>query len=346
MSATATELVLDPASRAGERTETLRSFLEQHGRGCMAYSTLQPGLEYFVHEQLGYLAYLPLWHPLFAPRRLHVVIGNPIARASDYDALLEAYLVSPGAAATVFLEITSEFAEVLSRRGLPVNEVGVEWELDLASFDSELRGSRYSHLRHWRNKARKEGVLAVEGRLSELDANELMSLNRDWLERKGGHEFVGLNRPLTLEDEEDVRYFWAMRDGRLLSLAIFDPMYRDGRIIGYLHNLSRTLHDAPHGTTDLIVLEAIRRFQAEGLEVLSLGLSPLAMLRDEQYRHSRSVKALLGLIFRHGSCIYPFEGNFFHKEKYRGRHFKVYLSSLPGLNLYRVLGVFKALHVF
>jgi lysylphosphatidylglycerol synthetase-like protein (DUF2156 family) len=311
----------------------------------MAYSTLQPGLEYFVHEQLGYLAYMPLWHPLLAPRGLRVVIGNPICQASDYEALLDAYLERPGAAATVFLEIDSRFAEVLSRRGYPVNEMGVEWELDLGTFDSELRGSRYSQLRHWRNKARKEGVQVVEGRLSELDGEELMSLNQDWLQRKGGHELVGLNRPLTLEDEEDVRYFWATRDGQLLSLAIFDPMYRDGRIIGYLHNLSRTVQDAPHGTADLIVLEALKTFQAEGLEVLSLGLSPLAQVREASYRHNRSVKALFGWMFRHASRVYPFEGNFFHKEKYRGRGFKVYLSSIPDLSLYRVLGVFKALQV-
>jgi phosphatidylglycerol lysyltransferase len=331
---------------ADSREALLVPYLRQHGRGCMAYSTLQPGLQYFIHERLGYLAYLRLRHPLFAPRGLHVVLGDPIAAVADHEALLDAYLQSPGAAATVFLEIGEAFAAILSRRGFPVNEMGVEWEIDLSGFDSELRGPSYSHLRRWRNKARKEGVEVVEGRISQLDRDELMALNREWLARKGGHEFIGLNRPLTLEDEDDVRYFWATREGRLLSLAIFDPMYRDGEVIGYLHNLSRIVGDAPHGTNDLIVLKALGRFQAEGRELLSLGLSPFALLGDGRYPHKPYLSGLFRFMFRHCPFIYPFEGNFFHKDKYRGRHFKVYLASIPGLSLYRVLGVFKALQVF
>lgn len=324
----------------------LTRYLHQHGRGCMAYSTLQPGLQHFIHERLGYLAYLPLRHPLLAPGRLHVVLGDPIAAVADYEALLDAYLQSPGAAATVFLEISEDFAEVLSRRGFPVNQMGVEWEIDLPGFDSELRGQAYSHLRRWRNKARKEGLEVVEGRISELDRDELMALSQEWLERKGGHEFVGLNRPLTVQDEDGVRCFWATRDGRLLSLAVFDPMYRDGEVIGYLHNLSRIVSDAPHGTNDLIVLEAIKRFQSEGRELLSLGLSPFALVEDGRYPHKPYLSKLFRFMFRRCPFIYPFQGNFFHKDKYRGRHSKVYLSSVPNLSLYRVLGVFKALQVF
>lgn len=343
-----TSLVLgEPLEGAAtNRDARLRHFLGRHGRGCMAYSTLQPGLEYFIHDSLGYLAYLPLRHPLFAPGRLHVVIGDPIAAPADYEALLGAYLAAPGAAATVFLEIGAAFADILARRGLPVNEMGIEWEIDLPTFDSDLHGPAFAHLRRWRNKARKDGVEVAEGRITDLDADELLALSRQWLQRKGGHEFIGLNRPLLLENEPDARYFWATRDGRLLSLAIFDPLYRDGQVIGYLHNLSRTLAEAPHGTNDLIVLEAIHRFQAEGREVLSLGLSPFAEVENGPYPHRAYLTGLFRFMFRHCPFIYPFQGNYFHKDKYRGRSFKVYLASVPALNLYRVLGVFKALKVF
>jgi len=323
----------------------LKHFLSKHGRGCMAYSSLQPVMQYFIHERLGYLAFIVLRHPLFAPGGMNVMICDPIAAVADYEALLDAYLQSPGAAATVFVEIGEHFANILSRRGFPVNEMGVEWEIDLPDFDCELRGPNYSHLRRWRNKARKEGVEVVEGRFSELNRDELTALNQDWLKRKGGHEFIGLNRPLMWVDEDDVRYFWATQKGRLLSLAIFDPLYRDGRVVGYLHNLSRIVSDAPHGTNDLIVLEAIKRFQAEGREVLSLGLSPLARVEDQRYPHKALLTKLFRFMFRHCSFVYPFAGNYFHKEKYRGRHFKVYLASIPGLNAYRVLGVFKALQI-
>ncbi|RFA26567.1 hypothetical protein CAI21_16510 [Alkalilimnicola ehrlichii] len=341
-----TALQVECSATVSDRDATLRWFLRRYGRGCMAYSTLQPGLDYFLHERLGYLAYLRLRHPIFAPRGLHVVIGDPVAAVADYEALLDAYLESPGAAATAFIEIGPNFATLLSRRGYPVNEVGIEWEIDLDEFDDELRGGQYSHLRRWRNKASKTGVEVAEGKISTLNREEVSALNRDWLQRKGGEELVGLVRPFVQENEPDVRYFWATKQGRLLSFAVFDPMYRDGQIIGYLHNLSRTVHDAPHGTSDLIVLEAIRRFRAEGREILSLGLSPLAGVEDAHYRHRTLVNKLFRFMYRNCSFIYPFEGNFFHKEKYRGRSIKTYIASMPAFSVYRVLGVCKALRMF
>lgn len=329
-----------------EEHERLQRYLRQHGRSCMAYSTLQPGLDYFVHERLGYLAYLSFRHWLFAPRGLRVVLGDPVAAVDDYAALLDSYLLAGGAAATVFVEIGDEFACLLNSRGFAVNELGLEWDIDLAGFDLALPGQPFSHLRRWRNKARNEMVEVVEGQICALDHNELHTLNTQWLKKKGGQEFIGLTRPFTPQTEPDVRYFWATQRGRLLSLAVFDPIYRNGHVIGYLHNHSRTISDAPHGTTDLIVLHALAVFRREGRERLSLGLSPFALLHDGRFCGSKTLLKLFRFMFRHCSFIYPFKGNLFHKEKYRGQPVKVYLSSIPALNIYRVLGVFKALRLF
>ncbi len=182
-------------------------WLKRHGSSAIAYSSLQPGAVQFIHEQLGYLAYIPVRHPLYAPRGMHVVIGEPIAAKADFAALLDAYLAETRTTLTVFLDIGSDFADVLSARGYPVNAFGVNWQIDLPGFDLDLRGKHYSHLRRWRNKARNEKVEVQEGRLSELGREELNELNREWLARKGGKDLAGLVRPLILEDEEQVRYF-------------------------------------------------------------------------------------------------------------------------------------------
>ena len=317
--------------------------LQRHGSGAMAYSSLQPGALHFVHEQLGYLAYIPVRHPLFAPRGMHVVIGDPVAAKADFAALLDAYAAANDAAVTVFLDIGRDFADVVSARGYPVNEFGVNWNIELAGFDAELRGKHYSHLRRWRNKARSEGVEVQEGRLGELDGAELRELNREWLSRKGGKDLAGLVRPLILYDEEGVRYFWARRQGRLLALAVFDPMYRDGRVIGYLHNASRAIKEAPNGTNDAIVLQAINQFKAEGREVLSLGLSPLALKSGEAYPHNRLVARGFDFIYRRCSFIYPCQGNFFHKEKYCAQQQPSFIAGIPTLKLYHLLGILRAL---
>jgi phosphatidylglycerol lysyltransferase len=321
----------------------LRPFLVRHGSGAMAYSTLQPGAVQFIHEQLGYLAYIPIRHPLYAPRGMNVVIGDPIAAKADFAPLLDAYLAATDTASTAFLDIGRDFADVLSARGYPVNEFGVNSVIDLAGFDLDLRGKHYGHLRRWRNKARSEGVEVQEGRLSEQGGEELSELNREWLARKGGHDLAGLTRPLVLEDETDVRYFLARRNGRLLALAVFDPLYRDGRVIGYLHNASRAIKDAPNGTNDAIVLHAIGQFKAEGKETLTLGLSPLALKNGEAYPHNPRVAWAFDFIYRRCSFIYPCQGNFFHKEKYCGRQDASFIAGVPTLRLYHLLGILKAL---
>ncbi|MHA6493647.1 phosphatidylglycerol lysyltransferase domain-containing protein [Pseudomonas borbori] len=317
--------------------------LTRHGSSAMAYSSLQPGAAHFLDEQLGYLAYIPIRHPLYAPRGMNVVIGDPIAAPADVERLLDAYLAETRAALTVFLDIGSTFADVLSARGYPVNEFGVNSMIDLRGFDLALRGKQYSHLRRWRNKAHAEGIEVHEGRLGELGREELGELNREWLARKGGHDLAGLTRPLVLEDEDDVRYFWARQQGRLLALAVFDPMYRDGRITGYLHNASRALKDAPNGTNDAIVLHAIGQFQAEGKDILSLGLSPLALKNGERYPHNPVVAWAFDFIYRRCPFIYPCQGNVFHKEKYCGRQEASFIAGIPALNLYHLLGILKAL---
>lgn len=336
-------VLIDDFAAATPQDSLLWRFLTRHGSSAMAYSSLQPGAAHFVHEQLGYLAYIPVRHPLFAPRGMNVVIGDPVAAKADFEALLHAYTAESDAAVTVFLDIGRDFADVASALGYPVNEFGVNWKIDLAGFDSELRGKHYSHLRRWRNKARNEDVEVHEGRLSELDGAELRELNREWLSRKGGKDLAGLVRPLILEDEKDVRYFWARRQGRLLALAVFDPMYRDGRVIGYLHNASRALKDAPNGSNDAIVLQAISQFKAEGKEILSLGLSPLALKNGEPYAHSSALAWAFGFIYRRCSFIYPCQGNFFHKEKYCGQQQPSFIAGTPTLNLYHLLGILKAL---
>lgn len=334
---------LSPATQ-----QRLLDFLHRFGSQPIAYSVVQPGLEYFIDDELGFLGYIAIKDRIFAPRGLHMVIGNPICAPENYGELLDRYLAVARAdvATCAFVEINSEFAGVLHERGLPVNELGVEWELDLTNFDPQLPGKGYQNLRRWRNKAQAEGVQVQEGRMYELlerHADELTELNDEWLKRKGGTEFIGLTRPMETAEHPYVRYFWATQKGRLTALAVFDPMFENNQIIGYYHNLCRVLQSAPHGTNDLIVLEAMRRFQAEGKRMVSLGMSPFAEITNEEYGHfNPRVAGMFRFMYNHCQFVYPFRGNHFHKRHYRGTPHRSYMASVPELNIYRVLGVFRA----
>ncbi len=66
----------------------LSPYLKQHGGRCMSYSTLQPGMEYFIDEDRGYLAYHTIRHPVLAPFGRRIVLGDPVAAVSDYASIL------------------------------------------------------------------------------------------------------------------------------------------------------------------------------------------------------------------------------------------------------------------
>ena len=57
-------------------------YLKQFGSHCMAYSTLQPGMEYFDLPAVGYLAYM-------THGRTRFVLGEPICAEADSPRLMD-----------------------------------------------------------------------------------------------------------------------------------------------------------------------------------------------------------------------------------------------------------------
>lgn len=320
-------------------------FLRQYGVGSMAFSSLQPELKYFIHKDYGYMAFLYLKDMVWAPKGFNVILGDPICNVENFDLLLDAYLEEVGKENTAFVHLSHTIAAKLVKRGVNVNQMGVEHLIDLPSFDVKLPGSQFSHIRRWRNKSKKEGVIVKELPFDSISPAQFQAVNENWLSRKGGSEYIGLTRPLRVEDKKDVRYFWAFKEDRLIGFAFFDPMYRDGKIYGYIHNIARLDDTCPNGTNDLIILTALEKLKEEGLDVLSLGLSPLAGIEDKDLPCHKGISKILQFMFKKCEFVYPFQGNFFHKEKYRSRKEQTYLAILPNSNLYRLMGVFRTLKV-
>ncbi|WP_321402299.1 phosphatidylglycerol lysyltransferase domain-containing protein [Maridesulfovibrio sp.] len=149
------------------------------------------------------------------------------------------------------------------------------------------------------------------------------------VERRGGRELSFLTRPLPKKDEEDVRFFWARREGRRLGFTGFDPIYSCGKIVGYYHNFDRICSEAVNGTSAFTLLQAIKIFQSEGKEILSLGLSPLSGM-EKGYDLAGPLQILSQLFYKYGEKIYPFKGNAGHKSKFCGKKKKVYVASNAG----------------
>ncbi len=328
----------DEAKALGKdaKLDLLFPYLKSHGSGCMAYSTLQEGMEYFILEGVGYIAFHTIRHPVFAPSGKRFVLGDPMAATGSFKQIAGEFLKD--GKTSIFYQISREFACALHEGfSLRMNEVGVEWDLDIPNYD--LKGKGKSQLRQWINKAKKEGVEVFEAPMESMDCAEVKAISDGWIARKGGQESKIVIRPLSFENEPDVRYFWAKRDGKLIGLTGYDPLYSGGRVAGYYHDHVRTTEDAPHGTSDLMNMTAIEKFKAEGYSKVTLGMSPLSMLEDRDLHYRRLANMLMKFMRERCNNIYPFKGNYFHKSRYCGSVRKAYIGTTSSLILPDTLAI-------
>ncbi|MFW6449591.1 MAG: phosphatidylglycerol lysyltransferase domain-containing protein [Nanoarchaeota archaeon] len=340
-----------------EKWNILGPYLKENGRGCMSYSTLQPGLEYFIDENIGYIAYQTLRNPIRFWKTKKVALADPIAPKEEYAKLLEKFYENQGQ--FLFLQSTYDFAKILSEFGCKVNRLGIETELDISS-SFDISGKKRSKLRQWRNKVNRAGVHIVEQDISDVDPTQIDRVCQDWLQKKGHKEMSFLTRPLVnykngqegqadpsqvYPSEPDVRYFWAWQDDKLIAMSAFDPMYKGDEIFGYYHNIDRRLNENPHGTGASLVIEAARKFSQEGIKVLSLGMSPLHF-ENEHFDCNGLFSKISKGMYKKCEFIYPFKGNYTHKKKFNGFEKPIYLSSSNGNGLSEVYATLRTIDIF
>ncbi len=287
----------------------LRGYLVKHGSHSSAYSSLQEGLDHFVLPGTGYIPYAPSSGITFA-------LSNPLCAVEDYPRLVGSFMDRFPRSA--FLHVTPEAARELSAMGFYVNEMGVETELLLGSYD--YSGRAKESIRRMIRRARESGVQVVEVSADPGLEGQLKEVTREWLSTKRvkDREFWFLVRRAVYGGEPDVRKFIALSGGRVAGFIFFDPMYRSGRVYGYLAGALRTRPSAHGGTLALIMSRAIETFKSEGVEALSLGLSPFFEVEDSSYRHSVLMKQVFRFLYERGGGIYSFKGLSFFKSRYAG----------------------------
>lgn len=320
-------------------------YLRQYGSHCMAYTTLEPTLDHFILEGVGYIAFIHFKHWLWSWKDRFMVLADPVCAKKDYPVIIHAFIKKHPH--VIFVEASYALASTLDQMGYQVNQFGIETELPVSEFN--LKGKHRAKLRQWSNKCKREGVEIVEQAIEDVaNLDAVKALSNEWLQKKGGSEYSFLVRPLRFHNEMDVRYFWAYKDKKLIALAVFDPIYKDNQIVGYYHNMDRMNQDAPHGTSASIILTAIEQFKKEGVQYVSLGMSPLYLQRGmvNEFNYHPFTRKSFWYAFENLNFIYPFKGNATHKRKFNGEQKPVYFSSTSGTSLKQVFIMLKAMGMF
>lgn len=339
---------LQTVIRAREKASKTASFrlekLREFGNGSLAYSSLQDGLKYFMDQDLGYVAYTQLNDSEDSV----CVLADPICAKENLKSLLSEFL--RGKKDPVFLHASHDTAKILDEMGFCVNELGVETVIDIQEFT--LTGNKRQKLRQSRNNAKKDKLAVLEIKQATPAIREsFRKVSEEWRKQKVLHdnEMRFLVRPLVYEDEIDVRRFVAIKDNQIVGFVVFDPIYENKEVVGYIANHLRSGLQCNYSVVDVIITEALEAFKQEGKRRLSLGLSPLYQVDDgNEFRHSKLLKANFQYSFEKANFLYNFKNLARHKNLYRpelpGAHQeKVYCCMKVRFLLPRILNVYSVL---
>lgn len=293
----------------------LESWVKQYGINSTSYVLLEGPKRYFTSPHVdGFLAYQ-------VRAGVAVIGGDPVCTRSQAPELIRNFVAAmrgmtrcPVGAYQVSLHMRDAFREA----GFKDIQIGKEAIFDLSRFS--LAGGRMELVRAATNKARREGVVISEHRPFALGAeavnHELRVISAEWLKSKGEHEFGFLLGSLGLEQRSAKRYFIARSvggAGRIEGFIVCEPIY--GRN-GYYLDVTRRRGDAVRGTMELLTSETLRLLCAEGYEMASMGLAPLALLDDPDLSGHPRLTSLMRFVYQRVNSNYDFKLLYRYKAKY------------------------------
>jgi phosphatidylglycerol lysyltransferase len=270
-----------------------------------------------------------------------MVLSDPICHENDREAVVRAFLEKyPNSG---FIQVTEPVARLMHERfGFYATQFGVETVIDLTKWG--LSGKKKQILRTSLNQADKKGIVIRENP-AETRHHQL---SKEWMAtRKIKNREIGfLIRPMVMDHEDDTRKFFAYQGEELIGFVFFDPIYKDGKIISYVPNISRFSHSFRQGIFYCLLVHAIETFKSEGLKEVNLGLSIL-VLDDETADHEATLlKSIERLIFKYGNFIYNFKGIAFTKSRFQGKTHKFYSAHKWNFPAIKLLTMFKLSNVF
>ena len=246
-----------------------------------------------------------------------LVTGEPLAAEGDLCEITRKFIshARQNRKLVVFLPTSERFARAVCGQNYRIHKIATSPYFDLEKWDP--RGNPAKGLRLGLNRARRAGV-GVE-RVADITPafqGEVNELSATWLGgRSAGLSFGWLFRLAPFQNAEAKRYF-AARDakGQLVGLLAASPIpARDG---WYLEDVLRRA-DAPTGTADLLVFEALRGLAADGAKLATLGTVPLSDIGgDELSSDGRLLDPILNFTRRNLKPIYNIEGLRCFKSKF------------------------------
>jgi phosphatidylglycerol lysyltransferase len=300
-----------------EPVRRARDLVMEHGWNATSYQIVNPGIDHWFSERgdavVGYVE----------RAGIRVVAGAPISSAERLPAVVEEFEKSAADAGLGICYFGAEARLEGVLRNSPLHSMvllGAQPAWNPAGWSAKV--DCYASLRAQFHRAANKGVRVREWSPDEAAGSpRLGAVLKRWLEGRGLPPMHFLVEPSTLERLHDRRIFVAWRpvehgkdDSQILAFAVLSPVpVRQGWLVEQFPRIP----DAPNGTIELLLNEAVRAVTADGAEYLTLGLAPLAM-RDSIHHDSEPgwLRIALRWTAAHGKRFYNFGGLETFKAKF------------------------------
>ena len=248
-----------------------------------------------------------------------------------------------------------------SATGWQSTQIGEDTVMDLTGL--EFVGKSWQDVRTARNRALREGVTMIGGRLSDLSPElhrQIDDISREWVQRKPIPEMGFTLGTLDHAMDPEMRTHLAVNaDGEVQGVTTWLPIHRDGEVIGWTLDLMRRRPDGFRPVMEFLIAESALLFGQQGFEVMSLSVAPLARRTKPVGRRTvldRTLDVMSALL----EPTYGFKSLLAFKAKFHPHFRPVYLmynspsdllgisvaigrAYLPDLNTRQMAGLVRAL---
>ena len=305
----------------GVDLETRRRLLKQYGSFTLAYSTaVQPRLMHHG-DQHGFIAHRSRWGVTCA-------LGDAVCDDARRESMIKQFVDQYRR--PMFCQISRSTAEVLAGLGYYINPMGIDTTLGLA--DYTLGGKKKEWLRYAGNWTTRRDYRVKEASFGEVGVDCVEQISEAWRETRTvkQKEVRFLNRPIVLEEEPDVRKFFLIDPkGQPMAFVFLDPLYRNGKIVGYATSFKRRHPSAPQYGEQAIMKHIIEKLKSESVEQLKLGLSPLASIEASEFPTSKATEWLFKRAFESrivNRYAYHLKGHADYKRRFQGSEEPCYIA--------------------
>lgn len=274
-----------------------------------------------------------------------VVFGDPVCAPRDIPSLTQAFhrFCAAQKMPVIYLISSESFAKwSINQTCKAIVQFGEELYIDPQNDPRERQGTHASLIRRKVRHAIHEETVVKEHAAGDLSLEQsMLQTARSWLQARKGPQ-IHISRVRLFEDTHGKRWFYAMQRGRMVGMIVLNHLQaRNGWLINHL----MITPDAPHGTSELLVISALEALKREGCTYATFGAVP-EMRLGEISGLSKMSTWMTRLIYRTAYHVFHLKGHKMFWGKFFPETLPSYLLfSRPQIGYQEIRALMEAMNV-